>query len=250
MPFSREEATKKMNGYLELLDRLERLEYLELAGEWGRISKTLSGLVTNLSELSNLSENQLFQLELYKTFLEDSRVVITTYNQIAEGIITDEQAIFARLGLKQSQELLGVRLFNKLNFEDVKFMIGNTKEGTPLFNLLQESYPQTVEKITSTLIDSMALGRNPLETARLLYQDMDGNLSRARLISRTEQMNVLWNSQKMQYQQSGLVKEWEWIAESDACSFCQSMDGKRFPLEININEMEHPQGRCGMLPIL
>ena len=247
----REESHNKLIKYLDALDRREKKEFIRLTIAWQNVSSELEAQIQRLSKLENLSENQLFQLELYKTFLRDSREIITTYNRMAEGIIIDEQEAFAKLGIQSAQELIGVNFSNKLNIEDVKFMVGNTIEGTPLFDLLQKSYPQTVDRITTTLIDSMSIGRSPRETARLLRGDMDGNLARALRVARTEQINVFRESQTLQYQKSGIVKAKDWVGTQDErlCEICEAgINGSPYPL----NEImdSHPNCRCGWSPVL
>lgn len=247
----RQEAHTKLLVYLDALDRREKKEFIKLTIAWQDISSRLETLIERLSKLEDLSENQLFQLTLYKQFLEDSRVIINTYNQIAEGIIIDEQKAFATLGLQSAQDLIGVNFSNKLNIEDVKFMIGNTQEGTPLFNLLNKSYPETVERITKTLVDSMAIGRGPRETARLLKADMDGNLARALRVARTEQINIFRESQTLQYIKSGIVRAKDWVGTDDEllCEICEAgINNSPYPL----NEVmdSHPNCRCGWSPVL
>jgi hypothetical protein len=245
----REESRKKLLQYLNKLDNREKKEFIRLTIAWQDISSELERLINKLSELENLSEDQLFRLELYKQFLRDSKVVITNYSNISKGIIVDEQKVFAELGLQSAQELLGVGFFNKLNLDAVKFMIGNTKEGTPLFNLLNKSYPETVDRISNTLVESMALGRGPIVTARLLKEDMDGNLNRALLVARTEQLNVFRESQIEQYKATEIVTGLELITEPDACEVCLGIaEGNPYPLDYQFDL--HPNCRCGIAPAL
>lgn len=235
--------------FMSLLQDRERAEFIRLTIAWQDISQDLEKQIKRLSELKNISEDQLFRLELYKQFLEDSRTITQTYNGIAEGIIKNEQEAFANLGIQSAQELIGVNFANKLSISDVKYMIGNTREGTKLFDILQESYPITVERITNTLVESMALGRSPIETARLLAEDMDGNLNRALLIARTEQLNVYREAQTLQYKESGIVTAKEWLAEPDACEIC--LEGAaNSPYSLDEVMDSHPNCRCAWLPIL
>ena len=245
-----EEANNRLLSYLELLDRREKREFFRLAKYWKNISSSLDGLINRLSKLEKLSSDQLFRLELYKSFLEDSRVVINTYNKFAEGIILNEKEAFANLGLKSAQDLLGARFYNKLNTEAVKIMVGKTTEGTPLFELLSKSYPETVENITNTLMESMAVGRNPRVTAEFLKGDMDGNLDRALRIARTEQLNVFRDAQTLQYQESGIVKAKDWLGEPDACEeICQEgIANNPYPLDEVMST--HPNCRCAWSPVL
>ncbi len=245
----REEANQSLVKYLEALDRREKQEFIRLANSWENISSTLDNLINRLANLEKLSEDQLFRLELYQQFLESSRLIINTYNGIAEGIIEGEQETFAKLGLQSAQELLGTGFYPKLNIEDVKYTMGYTTQGTSLFNLLQESYPQTIERITNTLVESMALGRNPVETARLLKENMDGNLNRALVIARTEQINIFRESQTQQYKESGIVQAKEWVGEPDACEICQAgIANNPYPLDEIMDS--HPNCRCGWAPVL
>jgi len=48
--------------------------------------------------------------------------------------------------------------------------------------------------------------------------------------------------------ESGLVDEWEWSSEEDACDFCAENNGKRFPVDEPFDT--HPNCRCTPLPIL
>jgi hypothetical protein len=251
MTYTREEAHKRLEEYLRTLDIREKKEFVKLTIAWQDVSSELDRAITKLSKLENLSENQLYQLELYKRFLRDSKEVIQGYDLIASGIITNEQEMFAKLGLISSQELIGVEFSNKLNYEAVKFMVGNSKEGTPLYDLLKKSYPETVDRINTTLINSMALGRSPVETARLLQADMDGNLARALRVARTEQINVFREVQSMQYQQSGIVKAKDWVGTDDEklCEICSAgIDNSPYPLDTVMDS--HPNCRCSWSPVL
>lgn len=245
----REEAHNQLRDFLEILDRREKAEFLRLTNSWEDISASLEGMIRRLSELENLSEDQLFRLELYKDFLTQSRGVIEDYSLIAQKLIEKERIEFAKLGIESAQELLGIGFYNKLNIEAANLMIGATKEGAPLFNLLMESYPQTIESITKTLVESMALGRNPIETARLLRNDMDGNLMRALRIARTEQLNDFREAQTLQYEESGIVTGVDLVTEPDACEECLA-EARNNPHELGWIVDIHPNCRCGLAPVI
>lgn len=244
----RSDAHEQLRDFLERLDRREKAEFLLLANSWEEVSGSLEGLIKRLSELENLSEDQLFRLDLYKGFLMQSRGVTEDYSLIAQRIIQKERAEFAALGIESAQELL-VGFYNKLPVTAINVIIANTKEGTPLFNLLMESYPQTTESITKTLVESMALGRNPVETARLLREDMDGNLNRALRIARTEQLNDFREAQTLQYEESDLVTGVDLVTEPDACEECLAEEDNN-PHELGWIPDIHPNCRCGLAPVL
>lgn len=249
MPYQ-DEARKILYEVLNKLDRQEQKEMILLANKWGVVANTLNELIQKLAEKEIKSANQLYQLELYKEFLAISKNQVTKFSADASTIIARNQVIFAEAGLSSTQEmieLVTVR-FNRLPIQAVNNMIGFSSDGSPLYELLKKSYPETVDKLIDTLISSTALGRNPQVTARLMKESMDGNLSRALRIARTEQMNVLRETSRMQMEKSGVVSEWERIEQEDACEDCAAENGKRYSLGESFDT--HPNCRGSLLPIV
>ncbi len=251
MPYSKD-VKKILYAYLTNLEKKERTEFLLLAKKWGVISSSLEETITKLVEkmvAKELTENQLFQSKLYIQFLKESKTQVINFSKQAGEIIADNQLYFAKAGISSTVEefdLLGIE-FNKLPLKTINNFIGVSKEGTPLFNLLQKSYPETVTKLTNTLLKGVALGYNPTKTANLMKIDMNGNLTRALRIARTEQMNIFRETSLMQMSEAGL-ENWEWLAESDACEFCSEQNGKEFPLSESMDT--HPNCRCATLPVV
>jgi SPP1 gp7 family putative phage head morphogenesis protein len=245
-----DEARKVLNDYLDKLGKQEKREMLLLANQWGSVSKELDKLIKKLAEAEFKTENELFKLDLYKSFLVQSKQQANHFAELAGEIISDNQKIFAEAGIESTQEVIkifNVR-FNHLPLEAVNNMIGISQNGSPLYELLKKSYPKTVNNLTHTLINSIALGRNPIQTARLMKADMGGNLTRALVIARTEQMNIFRETSLMQMRKSGVVNKWEWLAEKNACEKCLANNGKEFDLDESMNT--HPNCRCAELPIV
>lgn len=245
-----DEARTILYGYLTRLEKQEKREMLLLSKQWGSVSSELEELIKKLSEEEFKTENELFKLDLYKKFLVQSKQQVNHFSELAGEIIKDNQKIFGSMGIESTQEIIkvfGVR-FNYLPLEAINNMIGISQEGSPLYELLKKSYPDTVTKLTQTLINSVALGRNPRETARLMKVDMTGNLARALRIARTEQMNIFRETSLMQMRESGVVSKWEWIAERNACEKCLKNNGKEFDLNQSMDS--HPNCRCAELPVV
>ena len=139
--------------------------------------------------------------------------------------------------------------FNILNVDAANLAIGATREGTPLIEVLVKRYGESRDKAIDTLIESMARGRGPIETAKLIGADMEGSLYNTLRIARTEQILIFREQQTNQYIQSGIVKSKNWVAEPDACSIC--LEGvSRNPYELNEVMELHPNCRCGWSPNL
>jgi SPP1 gp7 family putative phage head morphogenesis protein len=243
------EAKKILTGFLKDLDKQEKKEFLLLSKKWGVVSNSLQDNILALASKETLSKNQLFQLNQYKQLLVDAKEQTQKFSKLSAEIIKENQLKFATTGIQSTQEIIGlnVKLFNKLPVSAIEKFIGISKEGSPLYDLLIKSYPETVTKLTDTLLKGVALGYNPEKTARLMQVDMNGNLDRALRIARTEQMNIYRESSLMQMNEAGL-NEWEWITESDACDYCLEQNGKKFPVDESMET--HPNCRCGTLPVV
>lgn len=245
-----EDSRRLLLKFLNLLDKKEKTEMLAMSSSWANIQKSLENRIAELSKIENLSRNQLYQLEQYKQFLLQAKEQISIYSASSAELITKNQLQFAKLGIQsvgESLDLLGVK-FNQLPLEAIKTMIGFTQDGTPLYTLLNKSYPETILKITNVLVESMALGRNPRVTARLIKEAMNGNLTRALTVARTEQLRSFREASREQMRYSGVVTGWAWLAEPDACPYCLEQNGKEF--ELNTPMDTHPNCRCGERPLV
>jgi hypothetical protein len=237
---------------MERMDRREKMEFLQLSREWDRLSETLMGMIERLSQLENLSPNQLFQLNQYRQFQDELRVVSAGYARYSADVIAGEQYHFGRMALEASNQMLSLsaKFYVKLPIESIQKMVGITSEGTPLFDVLTQRYGDNAQKSISTLIDSMALGRNPILTAQLMGADLNGNLWKSIQIARTEQLFVLREVQTDSYIQSGICIGKDWVGEPDACpEIClPGIEKNPYPLDATMDS--HPNCRCGWSPVI
>jgi hypothetical protein len=242
------EAKQVLTGFQKRAFAYENREMLFLSNKWGSVSDNFSGLITKLAEKEVLSPDQLFRSDLYKQFLAESKYQVAKFNNLATSVITDGQSYYAKLGLDLTQttiELVTTK-FKHLNYEAINNMIGLTSDGSPLAKLIAESYPQSIDRIENTLISAVANGSNPRVTAKLLAQDMDGNLSRALTIARTEQNNVLRETNIQQMEQSGVCKGWIRVEQDDACDECLPHDGEHYDFSDSFDT--HPNCRGYTIP--
>lgn len=238
--------------YLDRLDRREKLEWLALGSEWSRISGTLRGLIEELGQKTNLTEDQLFRLGLYQRFLNEANIAARQFASVSAEIIKAEQLEFGLTGMESAQRMLNLaaKFYTKLPVEAIYAMIGNTREGTPLYDVLLKRYGENAEKAVQQLVDGMALGRNPLETARLMGETLDGSLYDSIRIARTEQLYVLREVQTESYITSGICTGKDWLGEPDACEeICQpGIEGSPYPLDEVMDT--HPNCRCAWSPVI
>jgi SPP1 gp7 family putative phage head morphogenesis protein len=206
-----------------------------------------------------VTAQRLYQMERYRNLLAQARSETLKYQKWAAELITGEQRDLARLGIESSRAMIresyleagkAVARFNWLPVEAVESMIGYAGNGAPLYDLLIESYPDTIEELTKTLIRSTAQGINPRQTAKAMAEAMSGNLQRSLVIARTEQLRAFRNAATIQMRESGVVEGWIWrSAKQDrTCLACLAMDGTVYDLNEELDD--HPNGRCFKQPLI
>jgi hypothetical protein len=248
MPTYQEKSRNVLESFLEKAFKQERNEMISMAKSWGVVQNNLDGLIIKLSEKESLTKNQLYQLGVYQDFLKQSKKQVSIFTEFSNTTIKEHQIIFSKLGIDMTQENISIMTvnFNRINYDAVGFMVGKTSKGSPISDLLAKSYPETVDKLTNTLVTSTALGRNPIETARLMKLDMNGNLKRALVVARTEQMNILRESSIYQMEKSGVCKGYIRIEQLDACDDCQGINGQEYDFDENVDT--HPNCRGANIP--
>src|SRR5690606_14899995 len=115
----------------------------------------------------------------------------------------------ARLGVAHAENAITVQGvtagFNRLPVEAVELMAGLAGNGSPLRQLLAQSWPLAADGLTNELVTGMALGYNPRKVARLMAQGATGSLDRMMVIARTEQLRVYRTANVSSYRASGVV---------------------------------------------
>jgi hypothetical protein len=149
--------------------------------------------------------------------------------------------------------------FTRLPVEAVQYMVGSTRAGAPLGELLRERMvrdtagnllPETWERLTQTLVNGTAMGQNPRTVARLMRDDLAGGLQKALLIARTEGLRPYREASRLQYEESGVVERHKRLAAHDGntCAACIAEEGQEFPVTATL--YDHPNGRCTSVPVV
>lgn len=112
------------------------------------------------------------------------------------------------------------------------------------------------EAMRRRLIQGVAAGRNPRETARLMVRDVegdfDGGLARAQVISRTETIDAYRAGAKAHHEANAdVLQGWAWLANLSerTCPSCVAMHGTEHDLD-EPGPLDHPQGRCSRMPLV
>jgi SPP1 gp7 family putative phage head morphogenesis protein len=127
-------------------------------------------------------------------------------------------------------------------------MVGALQQSTPLGQLFQSFGSDAVKDVNRAMIQGLALGLAPRETARTVRSALNISRARAETIVRTETLRASREAMDAAFQESGVVKGWRWSAaiSERTCIFCLSMHGSIHKLGEPL--ASHPACRCSKSP--
>jgi hypothetical protein len=225
-----------------LEDKIDALiiEIQDMVKDGKEPSKAMITRLQRYQELRNQAHDEILRYENYI----DGAIKTGQYNMAVEGLYVGKETIFA---LYQDAGMLGS--FNILNANAIETMVGYLGNGAPLNSLLQEAFPYAWKGMTDKLVEGIALGLSPRETANKMYKGMSHGFNRLLTISRTEQLRAYRQATVMQYRESGVVKGFRrLVAKQGACMACLVSDGEYF--EVAEDFSDHPNGRCSLICVL
>ena len=235
----------------------------EMARRWLGVEQALQAQVdalalelqgSGIATLGQLQRSRRYQqlmrqvddeLARYARFTAD-RIATRQHTLITAAISHSQTAIHA---VGADAELL--LQFNRLPIAAVENMVGLTGAGTPVGDILADASRIGPDALRQSLIDGIALGRNPLETARrALRQGLAQSFTRMATIARTETMRVYRQTTMESYRQSNVVVGYRRLAAKDerTCIGCLMADGRQYTLGQPFDE--HPNERCALVPVL
>ena len=254
-----------IEAYRQRLLAQDAEQMREMARRWLEVERALEARVALLVQQAadvrakgkTLTASRLYQMEHYQRLLAQAKAEVQRYNRWAADLITRQQERAAQQGIESAVATIRASYmqagqvgayFDLLPVKAVDAMIGYAGDGTPLNKLLMRDYPESVADLTQALIDAIAAGRNPRETARLMLDKMSGNLNRALTTARTEQIRAYRQASRQQMIESGVVSGYiRRAALNDrTCMACIALDGTEYDTD-ELMEV-HPSDRCFMQP--
>jgi len=259
-------AIEIMEQHKAALLRQEQEQMAAMSRRWLQMESELNDhveLFVRRVQMDGLTPSQLqsrqFQLDRYRSLLNQTRQQLDLYSDYAEPLITQRQGEVGRASIRAANATIeatgadnGVRIaFDRLPVEAIENMVGLAGDGSPLRSLLEDSYGAGADAMLNQLIGATTRGQNPQATARAMVRNgLSQSLSRMMNVARTEQLRVGREATRQAYQSSGVVEEMRRLATKDrrACIACLMADGETMPLDESLRE--HPQGRCSTIPVV
>jgi len=256
-------AVEAINAHRNALLLREQAAMQVQARAWLGVEAELNRAAVPLIEQArqgNLSRDQIQRLERYRALMNQTSTQLKGYESFMEEQVRDGQRTAASMAIDhavgainasaQEAGMMAVQ-FNRLPVAAVENMVGLTTTGSPLSSVLADASRGAPERLGQELINSIALGRNPIETARLaVRRGLGPTFTRMRTIARTEQLRVYRQVSLATYSHSGVVDEYRRLSARDSrvCPACLFADGRTYPISKPF--AEHPQGRCTTIPVI
>jgi hypothetical protein len=247
------------------LDGMEAALMDDMGRRWLQIEQGLDADISALAfEMARrrdvgevITKQMVWRAERYKIIKAQLQAEVKKYNsEYAIDVVEAAQRQYSAAGIQAAQDAIYASYpsplsasFNKINLGAVESMIGFAGDGSPLYSLLKNDYPDAVDGLTQALVDGLARGLGPGQIGRDMANGMGMGLDRALLIARTEAARSYRTASTEQYRQSGVVGGFMRLVKKEtACAGCLMLDGELFDTADELDD--HPRGKCMVIPIV
>jgi SPP1 gp7 family putative phage head morphogenesis protein len=211
--------------------------------------------ILKLIEADGPTASRQFQYQRLQALAAQAADAMAGYGGTLSDVLRDVQQSAGAIAYQSSASLIEAvapstfASYATLPESAVERMVGSLQDGSPLRSLTGKYGADSGRLMNRLLLEGVALGRSPLETARLMRDGLGISHSRAKTLVRTEQMRVFREVNRQRFIRSSVVKGWKWFAVLDrlSCPVCWSMHGKQFDKRQRMET--HPNCRCVMLPV-
>lgn len=230
---------------------------------WNKIQKLLARVTAQIDDAQRrglpISPAWLFQQERYQQLILQIEREITKFTHVLDAQIQKEQSAAIRAAARNTAELAAAAQtpgtvtagFTKLSPAAIESITAFVQEQTPLGRLLAELPRGAGKAVADALTEAVALGYNPVKTARIIRREMGMTLTRALTIARTETLRAYREATHRSYQANDdIVQGWIWVASMSrrTCCSCLALHGQWFPM--TERQSSHPRCRCASIPAL
>lgn len=248
----------------------ERATMADLTGRWLAMEYRLTPLMDALAQEmvvaqaqgQTITTNWLLRNQTFKTLASQARADLYEYIGQAANTITDQMAFFGDLGLSDAAEAYANALddYGRLPISgvpqpgpDLTDLVtgraGLAGDGNPLLDLLGPAADDSLQGLGKKTLESARL----MDTQKITRAMQDGlakGYNRVLNTSRSESFRLYREAQRAYWQQTGRVTGYMRMATHDnrVCPGCLMDEGTIYQLAEDIPE--HPQGRCGQVPVV
>lgn len=232
---------------------------------WDRLQDSLAALTRRIAEAQadgvDVNRDWLRREARYRLLLDQTALEIARYGAYAEGRIAAEQQTAVTAAQTAARALieagmgppppgLAVSFAARLPSPAVQELVGTLADGSPLHKLLGRLGPEAARGVGDALVTGLALGEGSRTIARRVRADLDGNATRALVISRNETLRAYRTASLETYRANPeTVRGWVWSAALTrrTCAVCWAQHGTEHPADEAF--ASHVSCRCAPLPL-
>jgi hypothetical protein len=253
------QQAEKFKAALEVQDLKALGRIVEAyAGVQRRLRGEMDALLLEIEHTDKLTAGQVVKLERYRRLMRETQDELNRFSQYLGVEMDTLGRTMVGRGLAESRVLMELSLgdarlaadLRALAPETVETLLGFLDRNGPLYARLGMLTDYTAEMVSNTIVQSVALGRNPRALARELTRAYGMGLTQSLNMARTVQLWSYREASRANYvANSNVVMGWIWQATlSDrTCMSCIAMHGTRHEAGEVLND--HHRGRCVQLPV-
>jgi SPP1 gp7 family putative phage head morphogenesis protein len=205
-----------------------------------------------------VSIGKVYQLERYQRMAAQMDRAYAEFRPYAAEVISAEQRYLLDAGMDNARgELRAIgessviadtfaTMVEGWPAGAIDQMVGQT-QGGPLAELLAGATTDAEADVGRSLVEGVALGKNPSVVAREMADRFGLPLARANCIARTEMLSAFRSSTLEGYRQAG-VEQYQRLSAQDSvvCEGCAAAEGGLY--WTNEDFEDHPNCRCSCIP--
>ncbi len=259
-------VVRVVRAYRKALVELEDEALEEMGRRWLTVTKRLEDDILRLAvEFDRraqageaITEQMIWRSERYQQIEAQLAELLKKYDlEYALPRIEKAQRLAGNLGIEMANDAIDATYkdfriagnWTRINERAVETMVGFTRNGAPLRDLLTRDYGPLANEMAGTLVNGIARGFHPSDIAAEMSKAFDGAVDHSFLIARTETARTYRTASVEQYRESGVVDGFQRLVHKEtACMACLMLDGERFELESELED--HPSGNCMAVPVV
>lgn len=220
-----------------------------------RLLPRIDALTLKIASLENPTAAQVHKLAQYKGLVQEVNKELARYQSYASVVMQEAAAQDVAMGITNARTLTYagnpavIAGWKTLNPRAIEALIGYFNEDSALMKRLDKLAGTNALKVANTIIDNVALGKNPKTIANLIRNSLGGGLTDALRMCRTVQLYSYREANRASYAaNSDVVQGWYWMSALDpaSCMSCVAMHGTFHTNDETLND--HHNGLCTMLP--
>jgi hypothetical protein len=251
------ELANQFRKALEQRDNKALSQIIKAYGDmYARLQDKIKVLTLEMANMEGINAAKVRKLDSYKSLVVSIEKELTKFQGYAPTVMQQAASDAIKMGVTNARllTLAGnpalAASFKNLNPKAIENLISYFGEGSPLMARLDKLAGTNALNVANTIIDNVALGKNPKTIAGLIKNSLGGGLTDALRMTRTVQIYSYREANRASYvANSDIVRKWIWYANlgANCCMSCVSMHGTEHDLSETLDD--HHNGECTMLPL-